>query len=264
MGIFLFFLFVLGLAIGSFLNVVIFRLRSGETLLGRSHCQQCQKTIAFYDNIPLFSYLLLRGRCRSCGKKISSQYVMVEAVTGILFALIGYLFFPGNSLELWAEFVWILGVTSIFLAIGVYDLRYMEVPLSLLVASVVWTVPFLLGLTQWVGGDVFTNRFALSMMGGLLVSLFFFALVYASKEQWMGWGDVWLGGIAGMIVGISLALFMLTLSFGIGAVVGVGAVVLQKKKMKSQLPFAPFIVLGTLLCLLLPKIFPEFMSLFIL
>lgn len=262
MHIFLF--LILGLAVGSFLNVLVYRLKDGETLGGRSYCRQCHHQIRWYDNVPLLSFLILRGKCRDCGAKISWQYPLLEAATGIGFLLVGRFFFVLEDQGTWIETGWLLGIVSLFLAIAAYDLINMEIPLSLLVASAVWTGAFLL-LTLYLDPLPpkelwWESRLAQGVLGGGVITLFFFALVYASKETWMGWGDVWLGGVAGMIVGLPTALFMLTLSFGFGALFGVIMMMFDGKNLKSQIPFAPYLVLGTLLALFLPNILPDFMA----
>jgi|SRR6185369_4106200 len=264
MLIILFLSFIFGLIIGSFLNVVVFRLKEEKTILGRSFCPKCKKQIRFYDNIPVLSFIYLRGKCRDCHEKISWQYPTVEFLTGALFALSTYYFFPVSAhWTSWITLAWILGITSLFIVIGTYDFLYMEIPISLLIGGAVWTFLFL-SLASLEQGVSLGNRLGLGLAGGIAVTLFFFSLVYASREQWMGWGDVWLGGLAGMIVGLPLILFMLTLSFGIGALISIGMLLWSDKKMKSQIPFAPFLISGVILSLFLPVIFPFFMQIFFL
>src|SRR3989344_2201116 len=125
--------FIFGLIIGSFFNVLVYRLRDAETLLGRSFCRQCKHQIRWYDNIPLLSFVLLRGQCRDCETKISWQYPAVEFITGVLFALVGLIFFvSGGDARMWWEIAWLVSIASCFVVIAIYDLRYMEIPLSLL------------------------------------------------------------------------------------------------------------------------------------
>lgn len=258
--------FILGLIIGSFLNVLVYRLRDAETLLGRSFCRNCKHQIRFYDNIPLLSFLLLRGQCRDCGDKISWQYPMLEFLTGILFVLVGYLFFSLADQSAWLETAWLLGIVSCFVVIAAYDLRYMEIPVILLVISALGTLLFFgIEFFGLQGTEPFwTSRLGLGLLGGSVVALLFFALVFASRETWMGWGDVWLGFVAGMIVGLPLVLFMLTLSFALGATIGIASIFLGGKTLKSQVPFAPFLVMGMLLTIFLPRVFPELMRFFLL
>ena len=102
--------FILGLIVGSFLNVVICRLELAESILGRSHCPRCKSLIRWYDNIPLLSFILLRARCRDCQEKISWQYPSVELAAGIIFTAVGYYFFTISDLQAWAETLFYLGI----------------------------------------------------------------------------------------------------------------------------------------------------------
>ncbi|MFZ2187607.1 MAG: prepilin peptidase [Candidatus Moraniibacteriota bacterium] len=256
--------FLLGLIIGSFLNVLVYRLKDAETLLGRSFCRRCKHQIRFYDNVPLVSFVLLRGACRDCGAKISWQYPALEFCTAILFALVGYFFFSPAVMFSWVETAWLLGIVSCLLVIGVYDVRHMEIPLSLLIVSALFTFLFLASSFFFFAEPFFVSRLWYGLLGGAVVCGFFFLLVWMSKETWMGWGDVWLGFVAGSIVGLPLVLPMLTLSFGLGASVGLLAIAFKKKGLKSQIPFAPFLVAGVILILFLPKAFPLFSRSFLL
>lgn len=255
-----FFFFIFGLIIGSFLTVVVCRLKEGETILGRSLCRHCQRQIRWYDNVPLFSFVLLGGKCRDCQTAISYRYPLVELLTGLGFGAVGAVFFDRTDPSTWIQTVWLLGMVGLFLAIAAYDLQYMEIPVVLLWVSALWMVAYfavLLYQGGWVATYWWEHPVTQGLLGGGVVGLFFFALVYASRETWMGWGDVWLGGIAGMAVGIGSVLFMLTLSFGIGALSGLVMMARGEKDMKSQIPFAPYLALGTILALFLPPLFPR-------
>ncbi|MDO8566141.1 MAG: prepilin peptidase [Candidatus Moranbacteria bacterium] len=255
--------FILGLIIGSFLNVLVYRLKDVETLLGRSFCRSCRHQIRWYDNIPLLSFVLLKGECRDCKSGISWQYPFLEILTAGLFAFAGAYFFSPRDVSSWLETAWLLGIIACFVVIAAYDLRYMEIPIILLFVSLGLTLLFFT-LQFHSGQALWSSRIGLGLFGGAAVSLFFFALVFMSKETWMGWGDVWLGFVCGMIVGLPLALFMLTLSFTLGAFVGVAGIFLKGKSLKSQVPFAPFLVVGTLSTVFLQHIFPEFIRFFLL
>ena len=248
---------VLGLAVGSFLNVVIIRLRSAESLGGRSACRMCHAMIHWYDNIPLLSFLALRGHCRQCQAPISWQYPLVEALTGMLFFLVGRYFFDLEDSKSWLETLWLLGIIALFVVIAVYDLLSMEIVATLLWVVLVWTLLFY-GLSFNPDASFIWGREMMAIFGALIIGGLFLMLVLVSHESWMGWGDVWLGALAGLIVGLPAALFMMTLSFGLGALVGGVLLASGKRGMKSQLPFAPFLVLGTFLTIFLPRIVPEY------
>ncbi len=250
------FFFIFGLIIGSFLNVVVYRLKTGETLLGRSYCHQCGHQIRWYDNIPVLSFILLGGKCRDCHVSLSWQYPMLETVTGLCFAIVSLLYFDISDQRSWMLTTWLLITVSILLAIATYDILYMEIPIVLLLS--VLGVTFLYLLVTFSGKEAFWSGVTgQSLLGAISIGTFFFGLVFFSRETWMGWGDVWLGALAGLIVGLPAVLLLMTLSFGSGAIIGIGMTLFGGKGLKTQIPFAPYLVLGTLLTLFLPEMYPE-------
>jgi len=251
---------IFGLIIGSFLNAVVYRINAVESLMERSHCPHCKKKVRWFDNIPLLSFIILSARCRDCGEKISWQYPVVEAMTGVLFALIGNYFFNLFDFSSWLLVAYYMVVFSILMIIFVYDFKYMEIPMLILWLGVgVSLAYFIFADYQNFAGA--TSIFDLKIMSGILGALvaggFFWLLAAYSKETWMGYGDAYLGILVGLIVGWPNILGALMLSFTIGAIVSVGLIVVSKKTMKSQVPFAPFLITGTFLVILLPQIFPS-------
>lgn len=142
-------IFVFGLVIGSFLNCLIWRLYSDETVLGRSYCPECRKQISWFDNIPILSFLLLRGKCRSCHKKISWQYPLVELSTGFLFVLAFYV----NTISGFSalKLLFDLFLISILIIIFIFDLRWMVVPIKAIGISslVLLLINLFLGFSPW-------------------------------------------------------------------------------------------------------------------
>lgn len=248
-----FLFFGVGLLIGSFLNVIIFRLETGETIVsGRSRCGACRKTIGWYDNIPLFSYAILRGKCRKCHAHFSFQYPLVELSTALLFLATARAFYLPGSVSAVIETLFVLGIICAFTVVFVYDLRFMEIPVSILKFGVLWTLAALVAMyffpavsVDWFWG----SRLGAGMIGGVLAFSFFWALVFFSNETWMGWGDVWIALILGLALGWQLVLPTLTLAFGTGALVGIGLLAAKKKNMKSQIPFGPFLVASVIFML---------------
>lgn len=245
--------FVLGLLVGSFLNVVVYRLNVAENFtVGRSKCPHCQKTISWYDNIPLLSFILLKFRCRYCKEKISWQYPLVELFTAVLFALVGYFHFNLLDATTWATTIFYLGVMSFLVAIFVYDFLYMEIPGLVLWPAIGWVIAFNL-FFDWgktaLGGSVFNVATYSGTLAGFVAFLFFFLLVAVSKEKWMGMGDAYLVILLGLILGWPKILLALMLAFAIGALFGLILIALKQKKMSSQVPFAPFLILGTVISL---------------
>jgi prepilin signal peptidase PulO-like enzyme (type II secretory pathway) len=236
-------IFVLGMIIGSFLNVVIFRLKTNETIFRkRSHCNFCQKKLNWYELIPLMSFIIQLGRCRGCKKKISWQYPLVELFTGVIFLLI-FIFFGQVWRFPYTVYVCFLFLIFCFLIIiFVYDLKHYLVAEKIIYPAII--LAFLFNIFIWI----FTNNFQIfvsSIIAGLLAGGFFLILVLISKEKWMGKGDILIGVLMGLILGMPMTIVGLILAFLIGAIVSLVLMALKKKKMKSEIPFGPFLVLGT-------------------
>lgn len=249
------FVFIFGTLIGSFLNVVILRYRTGRSLAGRSMCPSCGKTLRWYELVPIVSFALQRGRCRGCGSKISWQYPLVELGTGALFVGIAYF-----ALSTWGETVlFVLGalhlavLMAFLVVIVVYDIRHKIIPndfvylfsgLALLYSFFFHTfVPN--GTPLWsdlIAGPAFA---------------FPFALLWAiSGGRWMGLGDAKLALGLGWILGLSASIVAFLLAFWVGAVWSIAVVLLgmtgtlseqRKLTLKSEIPFAPFLFVGFLI-----------------
>lgn len=254
---------ILGLIIGSFLNVVIYRLRTFDTIMGRSYCPHCKKQIRWYDNVPLLSFILLGAKCRDCEGKISWQYPMVELFTGIMFFLTGYYFFNQNNFSSYWETIFYLLIFSLFVVLFVYDWLYMEVPILLfwVVLGIVLIKIFTVFYYQInVGMGFFSSEIFYSLSGGFIAWILFFSLVFFSKEEWMGWGDVYIGLLLGLILGWPAVWLGLLISFCLGSVYSIGLMILKKANRKTQVPFVPFIALGTILTIFLTKEFPNLLN----
>jgi leader peptidase (prepilin peptidase)/N-methyltransferase len=221
-----------GLAWGSFLNVVIFRLPLGMSLLKPpSSCPQCHNRIKYYDNIPLFSFLLLRGKCRNCGARIPLSYVLVEILTPLSFLLL-YLN-HGLSVFFFASCLF----ASAMIALGFIDFYHQilpdEITLPGLVLALVYA-PFRsdLSLTQALIGAVVGAGFLLFIYG---------AYYLLRKKEGLGMGDVTMMLLIGAYLGWKLTFFTLILASFVGAIVGVLFIVFQKKDMQFALPFGTFL-----------------------
>jgi leader peptidase (prepilin peptidase)/N-methyltransferase len=258
-SMFILIFFVIGLAIGSFLNVVVYRLNVAESLLGRSHCPHCKNQIRWYDNIPLFSFILLKMKCRDCNGKISWQYPLMEFFTGVIFALVGSCFFSLNNPQSWITTAYFLVLFSLLLVIFVYDFKYMEIPMIIFWITLAVSLFYAI-FSDWINFIPQLGIWNLSIfsgiIGGLVAFGFFFILVSVSKERWMGMGDAYLAFLAGFIVGFPQIIFTLTISFFLGSICGIILLLAKKKTMKSQIPFAPFLVSSIILAIILPEIFP--------
>jgi leader peptidase (prepilin peptidase) / N-methyltransferase len=253
----LMFFFVLGAIIGSFLNVVIFRYGTGRSVNGRSKCLSCATKLKWYQMVPILSYIALRGKCANCRTKVSKQYIFVELLTAIVFALLACIFFnlltQGYLNIFIGAFIFNAVIACCAIVIFVYDMRHMIIPDPFVYA---WAA---LGLTsQLVGMSVVgINAFSVAnLLAGPVLFLFFWALWYFSKGTWMGFGDAKLALAIGLTLGFSRGITAIILGFWIGALVGIVLMALSKSKklkhaygMKSEVPFGPFLVLGFFLSL---------------
>lgn len=243
--------FIGGLLIGSFLNVLVYRFRAVESFLWtRSKCSHCQNLIRWFDNIPVLSFIFLGARCRDCKKKISWQYPLVEILTGIIFGFVGAKFFVSSDWLSWVLTTYYLFIFSILIAILVYDWLYFEILGILLWTGIFGAIVFNLfwdwqNFSSW---QSIWNSFTYSgFLAGTAVFSFFFFLVVISREKWMGMGDANLAILLGLFLGWPKIILAFFLAFALGATYGIILIVLRKKKMKSQIPFAPFLVAGTMI-----------------
>jgi leader peptidase (prepilin peptidase) / N-methyltransferase len=230
------FLAALGLLVGSFLNVVVHRLPRGESLLRpRSRCVGCGVQIAAYDNVPVVSWLALRGSCRHCGEPISARYPLIEALTGVAFAAVAAV--AGVDPELWLE----LPFAALMIAVAAIDLEHRIVPNRLLAPAAVWAV------VAWAVVDLDFLPEALAAGAGAFTFLLLAALAYPAG---MGMGDVKLAGTMGLYLGLSV-IPALAVAFLAGSIVGIAIVVRDgRDARKTGVPFAPFLALGGLVGLL--------------
>lgn len=228
---------IIGLIIGSFLNVVIARIKDLKSIFfTRSKCPNCQQTLRWKDLIPLFSFALLRAKCRYCHKPISWQYPSVELGTALTFGIL-FLFY-GLSFNL----LYYAIVFSLLIVVFVYDMRTQYVP-----ENFVWAVLILLLVGNgYVSGLGLINIILGGVVGGGLPAL----LVVLSKEKWMGAGDIKMGMILGLLLGYPVVLIGLLLSFILGSAVGLFLISSKKKKMQDSLPFTPFLIISGFLSLL--------------
>jgi leader peptidase (prepilin peptidase)/N-methyltransferase len=246
--------FIFGTIIGSFLNVVIYRLHTGKSLNGRSHCMSCGEELYWYELFPIVSYLFLRGRCGACSAHIPSRYFTVELLTGLSFLVVWH-YFSYNLFLLAVHLI----LVAILMIILVYDMRHTIIPDELTIA-VGAVALMLLGYTFYETRDVASAL--LSIGAGLCAAFFFWGLWFMSKGRWIGLGDAKLALPLGVVVGIGGVFSMVVLSFWIGA--GVSLLLLGLERLlkrgkthlhflaspltiKSEVPFAPFLIAGFLL-----------------
>jgi len=234
---------ILGLLIGSFLNVVIHRVPLGESVIRpRSRCPQCGAELRERDNIPVLSWLLLRGRCRACSAPISVRYPLVELGTGLLFAAVAW----------WCGLAWqlpaFLYLAAIAVALSAIDLDVKRLPDAIVLPS------YVVALALLLLPAVAEGRW-LDLLHGVLTGLALFAFYFLLAVIYpagMGFGDVKLSGVLGLYLGwVSwpLAILATFAAFLLGSVVGVVVIVRGKGGRKTKVPFGPFMLLGTFLAL---------------
>ncbi len=238
-------IFVFGLIFGSFINCLIYRLRNEVSLWGRSFCPNCKKQINWYDNIPVFSFIILKGRCRNCKKPISWQYPLLE----FLFALFATLIFinllsdfaypkylsTDFAINYLRDFIFLFVLAIVF----VYDFKWQEVPMI-----IVWPAIAIMILFSWFLGSSITTI----LISSAATSLFFLLQFILTKKRGVGEGDIWLGALLGArFVEASLIIFSIFSTYIIGSVVAVYLMIKFGKKLKSKVPLGPFMVVASLL-----------------
>jgi prepilin signal peptidase PulO-like enzyme (type II secretory pathway) len=243
---FLILIFIFGTLIGSFLNVVIARYNTGMTLGGRSKCFSCDRTLRWFELVPIFSFVAQGARCRRCKSKISFQYPLIEGGVGILFALI-FWYFPPVSVPAAFTSIFYLLITSILVVITVYDAKHKIIPDPL-----VYTFAVLVLLRLFIGPDLsFVVPNIWSILSGPLLALPFFCLWLFSRGTWMGLGDAKLMLGIGWVLGIGPGISAIVLAFWIGAIISLFwmFVVFRKFKTRYEIPFGPYLILGMYLVL---------------
>lgn len=238
--IFYLFAALLGLVIGSFLNCLIWRLYKEESIGGRSYCPKCRAQINWYDNIPLLSFLILRGKCRNCRKDISWQYPLVEFITALLFLLTFIREAGSPDLTVLILRDWFLIIT--LLIVFVYDFRWQLIPVNVL-----WVASGVMAIINVFLGYSYFNI----IIYGALGALFFLLQYLLTNKKGVGEGDIWFGLFLGIAFPSAAQLILvLLISYCLGSLVALGLVFAAKKELKSKIALGPFLALGAALTLL--------------
>ena len=269
---------VLGLITGSFLNVVVLRLGTGESIVrGRSRCAACAASLRWHELLPVLSFLLQGGRCKRCGTRISWQYPAVEIATGVVFLFLWLRVqpqaqFPMFNFQTIFSFLLAAAIASLLIAISVYDIRHQIIPNQLVYPFIVLAFVFVVFGSLHVGfmwdspvrqnlgllGDagIWRSGTRYSLLTGAVLFTFFALLWLVSRGRWMGLGDAKLALGLGWWLGWPVAIPAMVLAFWLGAATG-AALLLRARfqpgvsraryTLKSQIPFGPFLVIGGLL-----------------
>lgn len=231
-------LFVVGLSVGSFLNVVIDRLPREESIAwGRSYCESCKKTLVWYDLIPVFSYFFLQGKCRYCRSSLSLQYPLVELLTGFAFAAIPFFVIHDNILYFGYDFF----IVSCLLVISFIDIKYGIIPDVIVYPAIIVSALVL------AASHALFPPYLLSALGAFLFFLFLFLV---TRGKGMGFGDVKLVFMLGLFLGFPAIIISLYVAFLTGAVVSIILVVRNKLTVKHTIAFGPYLCLGALIAFL--------------
>lgn len=262
-----FILFIFGLAIGSFLNVVSLRYEPGNKVFdlkiinGRSNCLHCHTKLKWYELIPLLSFIIQLGKCRSCGNKLSWQYPIVELLSGLIFVLVPYTLVD-SGYTLMAILIWIL-IFLLFLLLSIIDFRHYIIPDSInLSLAILGVILVFLPTTnyQLLTTNSFMGHYSLLFDFSFLSSIwlnhifaafiamaFVAAIIILSRGRGMGWGDFKLVGALGLIFGWPDILMILFLSFIVGSIFVLPLLIKKQKTMKDVVPFGPFLIIASTL-----------------
>ena len=242
-SIFAIYIFILGLLIGSFLNVCIYRIPRGESIsYPPSHCTSCGNNIKYYDLIPVLSWVILKGKCRNCDERISIRYALIEFGTAILFLLTYFQY--GVSINLARYLIFI----PFLIVIAMIDYDTMEVYTMTTWITIAIGVVFL-GVDFYKGQPVVTYIYGGILGAGIIIFIILLSKLILGTEG-MGWGDAEICGLCGLFLGFKLTIAMLFFSFIIGGIIGVYLLRVKKKNGRSEMPFGPSIVMAALLIII--------------
>ncbi len=276
--------FILGIALGSLIDCLAYRSLTTETFFGRSYCDKCKKQLAWYDLIPIISYLSLKGKCRYCHKSLPIEFLLVEILTGLLVSLLFFIYLPANFPSLNPQTLTFtlldLGFKSFIICILIIvlltDLKKGLIPNRITYPSIIITFVYLLtisiskivllyfSMTNDPLGKLllpphsdYFYRHALillqplgeNLLASFLLGLFFFLLIVFTRGRGMGGGDFKLSIFLGLAFGLYNSLALLMLAFFTGSIVGILLLIFGQKKIGQTIPFGPFLTLGSLITL---------------
>ena len=267
-SVFFIFTFILGATIGSFLNVCIYRIPRGESIVSPpSHCPHCKTPLRFYNNIPFLSFILQGGKCSTCGVRISFSYFAVEFLTAMLTLLVFI------SYGLAVKTLIYLALTYSLIVISAIDIRYMVIPNIITIPGILAGIFINALLTDWsllrsyLSSAGFSDTFFLigrfpvlnSLSGVILGGGILLSLAYAykliRKTEGMGMGDVKLLAMLGAFLGLQGVVFIVFLSSLIGSITGISLMIYNKGDLKYAIPYGPFLSLAAITFMLYDKIF---------
>ncbi len=236
---------LLGLLVGSFLNVLILRTKSGKSFVtGRSECPKCHKALSWYELVPVLSYAIQKGRCRGCRARISPQYPLVELLTGAVYAGLYLAIGTGSQQAVFYLGVW-LAAASLLIAAAVYDLHWMILPDRFMIPLILIGIINVIVLNTIFDQSVLIPR----LIAAVVFALFFTTLWLVSSGKWLGDGDIRLAFAMGLLLSLEQLLVAVFFAFNIAAVVAIGLLIGKKKARHDALPLGPFLIIGTFISL---------------
>ena len=255
-----FFFFIFGLIVGSFLNVCIYRIPEGKSIVfPPSHCTDCNKPIRFYHNIPIISYLFLRGKCSNCDNKISIKYPIVELITGLIAYFLFYKY--GFSLKTLIYMVFSFSL----IVVSFIDLKHMIIPNVITFPGILIGFLFSLLITDWTIAKRLVGYLNISnlgyivsvvpaldsflgiIFGGGILLLIAYTYQLIRKREGMGMGDVKLLAMMGAFLGIKGVIFIIFVSSFIGSIIGISLMLYNKGDLKYAIPFGPFLSVAAII-----------------
>lgn len=239
-------IFIFAIFIGSFLNVCIYRIPKKESIVfGRSYCTNCNETLKWYDMVPIFSFLLLKRKCRFCKSKVSFQYPIVEGLNGILYMAVFYVYGWSTGMDVLLNIIYCF-IIFVLIIISVIDNRTYTIPLAL--NTTLYLLGLILVLIKYFAYDRSNKLLLEHIIGFFAISLFLAAIFYITKGKGIGGGDVKLMAGAGLILGWKLVLLSFILSCIFASLIHL--IRMKVKKVDSTLAFGPYLCLGIIVVLL--------------
>lgn len=277
--------FIFGAVFGSFIDCIANRSYTKQSFWGRSHCDNCKKTLTWYQLFPIISYLTLRGKCTSCHKKISLESTLVEIITGLITAMVAFMLIPANfitydwtyQLLIGLDFLFKLFAIYVFIMVFITDIKTGLIPDRITYPSVIIAAGYLIltsilkialfyfslknsPLGQYLlppASNYFYNQIltmltpvGLSFLSGIVVGLFFLILILATSGRGMGGGDMKLGVFIGLVLGFPVSVAAIMLAFLLGSIFGIALLLIRLKKFGQTIPFGPFLSIASVIALL--------------
>lgn len=234
--------FILGSIVGSFLNVVADRTMNGQSIIfGRSKCDFCNAKLSTFDLVPILSFLGLRARCRYCNHKLSWQYPIVETLVGVLFVLTLNFFVSQASTSLASLFYYLVVICTL-VVVSIVDFKFSLVPTAFVFAASLFAL-------FWNYFSLSSSDFVLSVVSAFILAFGFLVIVILTRGRGMGTGDIPVVFLIGLFLGWPDSIAAIFAAFLSGAVISVLLLIIGRKRLGQTIPFAPFLVLGTLVIL---------------